>query len=379
MDVRLASLGFSFRIQEYHSNPNVRARFPLQLRQSAIIPCLLLFPGFLQNGNAWLAASVTSDTAASIVVRSSSAVFGSRLIPSEEIDRAFGMPVGKLRQRAGIVSLTYAREGEDETVLACNAAEEALHAANCRAEQIDWLIATSETHHAYPSLAAQIHSRLKLREDCGALDVGGACLGLLNGIHAAFAFLQTGQAAHVLVITADVHSRALAPGRVPGEFGGLSGDGASAFILHKESLTSRAPGYRIRGLFFGCAGQYSGAIGLEQHLDGKIGLTFDGEALSRAAITKLESIISEIESRSGISRSEAKAFATHQPNPRLVGLLSKQLRVPEDRFPEVARIRGNLGSSTCGAALSIAIQERRAPIFLASLGPGLLWGGGWLA
>jgi 3-oxoacyl-[acyl-carrier-protein] synthase III len=314
----------------------------------------------------------------SIQICGSSSVFGSRLIPSEEIDRAFSMPEGKLRQRAGILSLAYATEGEDETNLGCKAAHEALHAASCRAEQIDWLIATSETHHAYPSLAAQLHSRLGLREDCGAMDVGGACLGLLHGFHAASAFLQGGQAEAALVVTADVHSRILAPGRVPGEFGGLFGDGASAFVLQRLDSTSPNPGYLVGGLFFGFSDQYSGAIRLAENLEGKVGLVFDGEALSRAAITKLESVVEEIEARSGISRSAVKAFATHQPNPRLVALLSRQLGVPASLFPDIARVHGNLGSSTCGAALDAAIKMDLAPVFLASLGPGLLWGGGWL-
>src|SRR5580693_2985979 len=111
------------------------------------------------------------------VIRSSSAVVGSRKIPSEEIDRAFGMPPGKLRLRAGIESLAYAAENENELTLASRAAQQALRASACGVQELDWIIATSETHRGYPSLAAQLHSQLLVRETCGALDVGGACLG----------------------------------------------------------------------------------------------------------------------------------------------------------------------------------------------------------
>jgi hypothetical protein len=52
----------------------------------------------------------------------------------------------------------------------------------------------------------------------------------------------------------------------------------------------------------------------------------------------------------------------------------------------IADTRGNLGSTTCAAALHFALQASRTaverlrrPIFVASLGPGLLFGGGWLA
>jgi 3-oxoacyl-[acyl-carrier-protein] synthase III len=99
----------------------------------------------------------------------------------------------------------------------------------------------------------------------------------------------------------------------------------------------------------------------------------------------MEKVLAAVELRSGISRDSVGSFATHQPNPRLVALLAKQCRVSSDKFPPVARTSGNLGSSTCGAALHAALQNaskrargERQPIFLASLGPGLLFGGGWL-
>jgi 3-oxoacyl-[acyl-carrier-protein] synthase-3 len=320
------------------------------------------------------------------VVVSSAAVTGSRIIPSEEVDRAFGMPVGKLRSRAGIESLAYAAEGENEVTLGAKAADGALRAATCGAQQPDWIIATSETHRDYPSLSAQLHSRLLLRENCGALDVGGACLGLLNAFAVAQSLIASGQARCVAVVTADVHSRTLTPGRVAGEFGGLFGDGASAFILQSGAGSYSSGNYRLGDFLFGCAGQYAAAIQVSETKERGLTVQFDGEALSRAAITRLEKILAAVELRSGIPRTSVGAFATHQPNPRLVNLLAKQLGVSPETFPPVAKTSGNLGSSTCGAALHAALQTAsqlargaRKPIFLASLGPGLLFGGGWLA
>ena len=51
--------------------------------------------------------------------------------------------------------------------------------------------------------------------------------------------------------------------------------------------------------------------------------------------------------------------------------------------PALRATRGNLGSTTCAAALNYAMERTRSgagrqPLFLASLGPGLLFGGGWL-
>ncbi len=320
-----------------------------------------------------------------VMVVSSGFVSGSRSLPSEEVDRAFGMPMGKLRNRAGIKSLAYASEGETELTLGAKAAQEALRAASSGAQELDWIIATSETHLEYPSLAAQLHARLLARENCGALDVGGACLGLLNALTVAQSLIGSGAARAVAVVTADVHSRTLTPDHVAGEFGGLFGDGASAFLLRRTDGTSAGSGFRLGDFLFGCAGQYATAIRVAYKKDAGVHVQFDGEALSRAAITRLEKVISTVELRSGIPRASVGAFATHQPNPRLLTLLAKQCDVSPDVFPPISRIYGNLGASTCGAALHAALQKafqqetaERKPIFLASLGPGLLFGGSWL-
>lgn len=325
------------------------------------------------------------STGGSVIIASSCAAVGSRTTPSGEVDRAFGMPPGKLRLRAGIESLAYAAEDENEVILGARAAQQAFHSAACGPQQLDWIIATSETHHGYPSLSAQLHSQLLARETCGALDVGGACLGLLNSFAVAQALMAAGKARTVVVVTADVHSRILGPGKVAGEFGGLFGDGASAFLLRSAANTASQQVYALGEFTFGSAGQYAAAISVTHAPDGKLGVHFDGEALSRAAITKLEKMILDIELHSGIARASVQGLATHQPNPRLVTLLAKQLGLPQEKFPVVARTFGNLGSSTCGVALDAILQSARdcrsgarAPIFLASLGPGLLFGGGWL-
>src|SRR5580658_6624718 len=291
------------------------------------------------------------STRTSVIIASSCAVVGSRTIPSEDVDRAFGMAVGKLRDRAGIESLAYATETENELTLGARAAQQALHTAACGAQELDWIVATSETHRGYPSLAAQLHSQLLARENCGALDVGGACLGFVNGLAVAKGLIASGQARTIAVITSDVHSRTFKPGVVAGEFGGLFGDGASAFLLRAKNSPASQPAYSLGEFFFGCAGQYAGAIRVADAPNGNIDVHFDGEALSRAAISRLEKVIRDIELRSGIARESLQGLATHQPNPRLVTLLAKQCGLPQDKFPVVARSFGNLGSSTCGVAL----------------------------
>jgi 3-oxoacyl-[acyl-carrier-protein] synthase III len=324
-------------------------------------------------------------TLTDVYVVGSASAFGSRVVPSEEVDHAFGMPAGKLKTRAGIVSVAHVAKDEDEGTLGTQACRQLLQDTGEDKENLDCILAASETHHAYPSLAALLHAKLRLREDCNALDVGSGCLALLQTLAVAQALLVSGRAKKILVATADVHSRTLGPGRAVGEFGGLFGDGASAFLLSGKPRDSKSLAYRLGEFFFGCASKYAEAIAISESGKGRLDVQFDGDALSRAAVSRMEKVIDEVEHRSGISRDHVGAFATHQPNPRLVKLLAKQLGVSIKNFPPIGSTRGNLGSSMCGAALHAALHhaaaqpaEQRLPVFLASLGPGLIFGGGWM-
>jgi len=324
-------------------------------------------------------------TATDVYVVGSASAFGSRVVPSEEVDHAFGMPSGKLKSRAGIVSLAHVSKDEDEGTLGTQVCKQVLESTGQKTDNIDWILAASETHHAYPSLSAILHARLRLREDCNALDVGSGCLALLQTLAVAQALLVSGRAKKILVATADVHSRTLGPGRAAGEFGGLFGDGASAFLLSGKARDAKSLAYRLGEFFFGCASQYAEAIAVSESGGGQLDVLFDGDGLARAAVSRMEKVIDEVEHRSGISRDRVGAFATHQPNPRLVTLLAKQLGVSIKNFPPIGSTRGNLGSSMCGAALHAALQhaatqpaDQRLPVFLASLGPGLIFGGGWM-
>jgi len=324
--------------------------------------------------------------ATNVYVVGSASAFGSRIVPSEDVDHAFGMPTGKLKKRAGILSLAHVSEDEDEGTLGAQACQQVLRNTGEETENLDWILAASETHHAYPSLSAILHAKLRLRENCNTLDVGSGCLALLQTLAVAQALLVSGRAKKILVATADVHSRTLGPGRAVGEFGGLFGDGASAFLLSSKLRDAKRLAYRLGEFFFGCASQYAEAISVsDAGSGGQLDVQFDGDALSRAAVSRMEKVIHEVEHRSGISRNHVGAFATHQPNPRLVTLIAKQLHVSVKHFPPIGSIRGNLGSSMCGAALDAALHhaatqpaEQRLPVFLASLGPGLIFGGGWM-
>jgi len=290
---------------------------------------------------------------------------------------------GTISGRAGIDTVCYAGQSEDEISLGFDAAEAALAKAGVGPGQVDVLVATSATWIAFPSLAARLHSRLILDESCGAFDVGGACAGVIHALATARAILLTGRKV-ALVVAAEINSRPLAA--APGEFRGLFGDGACAFILSRSGAST--PGEcRLGNFISGCSGAHASALRLGLTGVGSVTVEFKGEELVGAAITALDRVIQELEAESGTLRTEVDWFALHQANPRAFRSLANRANIPLVKSPEVTRYTGNLGSATCGVALCKALEkaeadhhgERHKVIFVGAVGPGLLWAGTYIS
>ena len=152
---------------------------------------------------------------------------------------------------------------------------------------------------------------------------------------------------------------------------------AEAMPLHQTET--------LLNFVWGCSGTLSSSLRLSLADTGEIEVQFKGEQLASAAVSTLDRILDHLEKTSGKSRSEVSHFALHEPNPRVVGILAQRAKVPLEKIPLISRTSGNLGSATCGVSLCAALSRAQANpnrirpvIFLAAVGPGLLWSGTYL-
>ena len=332
------------------------------------------------NGSAKPLEGVAADSLVSIAGWGH--CVGAELVPAAAVEKEHGLPEGTILRRAGIETVARAGRDKNELDLAAAAATAALERAGASTSRVNCLVVTTETFVGLPSLGYALHRKLGLLEDCGVLDVGGACAGLVNALFVASSVLRSSPAGAALIVTADLHGQALRPGRVDGRFAGLFGDGASAFFLERVQPGNNGSHYCPGEFFLGCTASSPHLISLTPDGQGGVLLEFHGDALGRAAVRQLEALLRHLESRSGCRLEQASSFATHQPNPRLLEMLARQSGLPMERFPVVCRSFGNLGSSTAGVALSLALEQNSSrvhqhpgPIFVAALGPGLVLGG----
>ena len=186
-------------------------------------------------------------------------------------------------------------------------------------------------------------------------------------------------------MASEVHSRRLSSLKVPGEFRGLFGDGACAFVLARSESGRNNGIYKLGNFVWGCSGTLSSSLRVSLADTGEIEVKFKGEQLASAAVSTLDRILHHLEKTSGKSRSEVSHFALHEPNPRVVEILAQRAKVSLEKISLVSRTWGNLGSATCGVSLCAALNRAQANpnsvrpvIFLAAVGPGLLWSGTYL-
>jgi 3-oxoacyl-[acyl-carrier-protein] synthase III len=112
-----------------------------------------------------------------------------------------GIRPGLLASVAGIEARRWWPEGVSFDEAAAIAGQKALARAGIDASEVDMLISTSVCkHHLEPSVACAVHYRLGLPATCTNFDLGNACLGFVNAMTIAAAFLESGQLRTVLIV-----------------------------------------------------------------------------------------------------------------------------------------------------------------------------------
>jgi len=154
----------------------------------------------------------------------------------------------------GTIERRVLKPGETTTSLALRAARKAIEVANIPPTDIDLLISHSMfSDRMGVGDAAFIAKELDYQG--GAFNIDATCAGGLTALLTACAFVQSGQARNVLVVTATNFSRAIdeldASSRI-------TGDGAGAFIISQEKQ-----GYGWLGAKSIHTGETCGAWGLE--------------------------------------------------------------------------------------------------------------------
>ena len=131
----------------------------------------------------------------------------------------------------------HARFSKHAPGLASRAAENALHAAQCEASEIDGLVVSTCTGYLCPGLTSYVVELLNLRSDVIALDlVGQGCSAALPNLRTGAALLEGAGCEKVLCVCVEVCSAAFYLDDDPGVLisACLFGDGAGAAVIARQ-------------------------------------------------------------------------------------------------------------------------------------------------
>lgn len=300
--------------------------------------------------------------------------------------------VEKIDAMTGIERRHVAAPGECASDLAVAAARRLFDSGVCSPGQVDYLLLCTQCpDHPVPATACLLQQRLGIPSSAGALDFSIGSSGYVYGLGLAQGLIETGQAATVLLITADTYSRYIHPR--DRSVRPVFGDAASVTLLRGVDREEPLLGPYVYGtdgkgaphLMVPAGGmreprtpetarEYADDSG---NVRTRENLFMDGSEIFTFALREVPPMVAELMRRAGLEVAGVDLFVFHQANRFMLEHLRKRLQIPPEKFVTAMRW-GNTASSSIPVALKSAISEGRlkdgARVVLAGFGPGYSWG-----
>lgn len=283
--------------------------------------------------------------------------------------------------RSGIRERRIAENGMTSSMMATNAAKQALNSANMRADELDLIIvATVTADHIFPSTACLVQRNIGA-VNAAAYDISAACSGFLYGLSSAVSFLWSGLYKNVMIIGSETLSkitdwkdRATCV---------LFGDGAGAVIIRSaqagseilyQSIGADGTGAHMLELPAGGSAQPSTIDTVQNRLHF---IKMKGNELYKWAVNKMKDLVEDAVKKSNISIDDISYIIPHQVNIRIIEGALKRLGIPIEKVVLNLDRYGN----TSAASIPIALDElsrngglkKGDIIVLVAFGSGLTW------
>ncbi|OAM87886.1 beta-ketoacyl-ACP synthase 3 [Termitidicoccus mucosus] len=307
---------------------------------------------------------------------------------NKEILKAFpDMTEEEIIKLTGIRERRYAAEGETATGLAVVAVRRAAEQAGIDIGEIDGVImATLIPDQPVPAMASALAKELGIPRAL-AFDLNAACAGWLYALEVGRAFIRSGTAKKLIVVTAELLSRITNPRDHATAF--LFGDGAGAAIL-----TDAPGGHRLaRMALSGDADQFTAIQrpggGAKRPVPSAAGndrddffLQMNGAAVFKHAVIAFADLIGDALKRHNLAPSDIAWIVPHQANERILRAVSKRVGIPYERFVVTIGKYGNTSAASVSMALGWAAEEGifnpGDKIIFCSVGAGMTFAGGLL-
>ncbi len=289
------------------------------------------------------------------------------VVTNAPIAERLGIDEGWIVQRTGIEERRVAQPGERLFELAAAAGERALAAAGLDPADVDLvLVATTSNDELMPGASPRVAAAIGA-ERAGAIDVNSACTGFVSALSLACGQIESGRAASVLVVGADLMTQLIDPD--DRATAAVFGDGAGAIVMRGAEQG------RIGPIVLGADGANADLIFTPR----ETGLTvMQGHETFRHAVDRMSEVTTQAAAAAGIGLEEVDVFVYHQANARILRSVGERLDLPGDRVVDCIDRFGN----TSAASIPLALEQARldgalvpgARVLIGAFGAGLTWG-----
>lgn len=315
-------------------------------------------------------------------IRGTGSYLPSRILTNQDLEKMVETSDEWIVTRTGMKERRLAAEDEFTSDMGLAAAQKALKAAGCTAEDLDFILfATLTPDYIFPSTACLIQKQLGARH-AAALDIQAACTGYLYALAIAKAFIEAGVYKNILIVASEKLSSIV--NYQDRNTCVLFGDGASAAVISSEGK-----GLRVRDVTLGADGEQAQLLILpaggsrlpptydtiEKNLHY---LQMEGKEVFKHAVRRMESASKESIEKAGLKESDISWLVPHQANMRIIEALGKRFNLPMEKVFITIHKYGNTSASSLGIALDELLLEKTLlagdNILLAAFGAGLTWG-----
>lgn len=284
--------------------------------------------------------------------------------------------------RTGIRQRHVANADESLTVLAAQAAQAAIAAANLIADDIDLILLATSTPDDLFGTACQVQAAIGATRAV-AFDLTAACSGFVFGIVTAAQFIRTGTYQNVVVIGADLLSRWVDwQDRTTCV---LFGDGAGAVVM-QACDRDRLLGFEMHsdGTMNSCLNlaYVPESAPLIDSVSTQKGtfttITMNGREVYRFAVSRVPEVLEKTLFHAGLAADDIDWLILHQANQRILDAVAKRLMLPNERVISNMAEHGNTSAASIPIALDEWVRSGNIQpghkLAMSGFGAGLTWG-----
>jgi len=300
----------------------------------------------------------------------------------------------RITKKTGIYERHIAAPDECSSDMAVSAAENLFSDYGIDRSKIDFIIlCTQSPDYFLPTTACLLQHRLGISRNCGAFDLNLGCSGYIFGLSVAKGLLETGQAKHVLLLTAETYSKWTHPEDAAAR--AIFGDAATATLLEAEDTAQDG----LSAFVFGTDGsggpdiivpvggmrEPGGATAEIETVDSagnkrtNYNLYMNGRAVISFAQDVVPKMLKKVLEAAGLKREDVDYYVFHQANRFMLESIQHKCKLNDLPFWNKPDQYGNTVSSTIPLALAEILQSVDATslkkVVSIGFGVGLSWAG----